>query len=334
MWSKSRKKGMALRGSSRSVLLPRALSLTLVAVTAGMGTVHAQGNTMPEAETRTSTPVASSETVEAPAIEDGSARRRNAAATTRRSRAHRYHDFLRIAWVPPGLQVTTLGKPKAKRVFVTASSFFDPPATVDELVNYVGNFYHDRQDLAVMVCRPPLNDPKVDPALATWPNLMPMIKGDLGDCSASSLGPGEREICEVAERYQDRKSGIYAYGLKKVMDLAALLFKTTSSQNALWDNFGIATAFSGLGFTVWGSSTPTRTVHLTTANVLRHSVVPEYVLKNATLTDAHCHCVQVAESEALHSIPVDPAVVWEIGELTEQGACRQLPRPEALAAVD
>lgn len=250
---------------------------------------------------------------------------RNAATVTRRSRASGYHDFLRIVWVPSGLKVTTLGKPTAKRVFVTAASFLDPPATVDEVVNFVGNYYHYNQDFAVMVCRPPIAErAKTEPKLATWPNVLPIIKKDLGDCAAGTLTPGEREICTVAERYRDRKFDIYARGLRRTLNVASQLFETTESQNALWDDFGIATAFSGLGFTVWGSSTPSTTVRMTTAAILQHSVVPEYLLKNVTLQDANCRCVQVPESEPLHTAPVDPAAIWAAGQL-DGGACRQLP---------
>lgn len=250
----------------------------------------------------------------------------NAARLTRRSRASSYHDFLRIVWVPPGLKITTLGKPKAKRAFVTATSLLEPPATVDEIINFVGNYYHHGQDFAVMVCRPPLADRSVtDPTLATWPNVLPIIKNDLGDCSASTLTPGQREICSVAERYQDRKFVVYARGLRQTLDVAAQLFRTRDSQNALWDDFGIATAFSGLGFAVWGSSTPAAaTKPLSVATVLQRSVVPEYVLKNVTLQEANCHCVQVPDSEALHQAPVDPTAIWAAGDLVE-GACVQLP---------
>lgn len=250
----------------------------------------------------------------------------NTATVTRRSRAGGYHDFLRIVWVPPGLKITTLGKPKAKRAFFTATSFLDPPATVDEVVSFVGNYYHYGQDLGVMVCRPPVADAsKTDPTLATWPNVLPIVKSDLGDCTASTLTPGEREICAVAERYQDRKFVVYARGLRHTLALAAQMFRTEHSQNALWDDFGIATAFSGLGFAVWGSSTPAAsTKPLSVASLLQRSVVPEYLLKNVTLEEANCRCVQVSESETLHDAAVDPAAIWTAGEL-DQGACRQLP---------
>lgn len=317
-----------LRNAARLTMI----TLLMMTVTAtGMQTARAQRS---DADPRVQSfvPGIDSPDADMAALQDGSPTARTAASLTRRSRANGYNSFLRIAWIPPGFQVTTLGKPKAKRVFFTASTFLNPPATVDELVNFVGNYYHPGQDLAVMVCRPPAEDrSKAEPLLATWPKLLPVIKGDLGDCSASTLGQGEREICGVAERYQDRKYGIYAYGLRKAMDIASQLYKTPESQNALWDNFGIATAFSGLGFTVWGSSTPSSTVRLSTSDILRHSVVPEYVLKNVTLKEANCHCVQVPESEELHAAPVDPAVVWDLGGLDDQGACRHLPKLESMS---
>jgi hypothetical protein len=77
----------------------------------------------------------------------------------------------------------------------------------------------------------------------------------------------------------------------------------------LISNYGIYPAFTGLGFTVWGSSAGGATVPMLTAGILRNSVVPEYLLKNATLEEANCRCVQVPESERLHTERVDPAVV-------------------------
>ncbi|MFO1417961.1 MAG: hypothetical protein U1E83_04770 [Methylotetracoccus sp.] len=250
----------------------------------------------------------------------------NAASLTRRSRAAAYHDFLRVIWVPPGLRITTVGKPRAKRAFFTASSFLSPPATVDQVVSFVGASYREGQDLALMVCRPPVDDVSVtQPILATWPKVLPLIKNDLGDCEAGTLTPGEQEICVVAGRYRDRKFLSYTQGLKQTLDLAAQLFATELSRNALWDDFSIGNAFSGLGFTVWGSSTPdTPTTPLTAGAMLQRSVVPEYLLRNVTLPDGNCRCVQVPESESLHKAPVDPVAIWAAGRL-DDGACRQFP---------
>jgi hypothetical protein len=231
--------------------------------------------------------------------------------------------------------VTTLGKPKAKRVFFTASSFFDPPASVDELVSLVGNSYRKGQDLVVMVCRPPpVADDPVAPVLATWSQLLPRIKSDLGDCTGGHLSTGEREVCEIAGRYRDRRHSVYADGLKSTFELASALMQTYERQAALWDNFSIGTAFTGLGFTVWGSSTPSETIPRRTSEVLRRSVIPEYVLRNATLRDANCHCVQLPESEALHTSVVDPEQVWARGSLTPEGACLQLPQLESARMND
>jgi len=251
---------------------------------------------------------------------------KNVATVTRRSRAGDFHDFLRLIWVPPGLKITTLGKPRAKRAFFTASSFLNPPAPVDAVVHFVGNNYRTGQDLGVMVCRPlPSDLTRTDPILATWPKVLPVIKRELGDCAAGTLTRGEKELCAVAERYQDRRFLVYARGLKETLNLAVELFRTEARRNALWDDFSIGNAFSGLGFTIWGSSTPeASTKALYTAVVLQRSVVPEYLLRNVTLQEANCRCVQVPESEALHQELVDPSAIWAAGEL-DQGACRQLP---------
>lgn len=241
----------------------------------------------------------------------------NAAEVTYLSRGDEYNDFLRILWVPPGATVTTLTL--GKRAFFTASIFLKPPPTVDELVNFVGNEYQVQRDFVVMRCRPTAEQRQiVEPILATWPNVLPAIASDL--CSSSD--PAEQYLCGVAAQYHDEAFDIYAVGLREALEVGSQLYATPASIQALISNYGIYPAFTGLGFTVWDSSAGGATVPMLTAGILRHSVVPEYLLKNATLEEANCRCVQVPESERLHTERVDPAVVWSRGKLTNEGACR------------
>lgn len=252
----------------------------------------------------------------------------NAADITKDSRTDGYNDFLRLLWVPPGTTVTsiTLGK----RGFFTAATFFKPPATVDGLLDFVGNFYHDGQDLVVMRCRPTPEQRKiVNPLLATWPNVLPAIADDLGgptgNCTSPNLSPGEQQVCNVARRYEDSLQDVYIDGVREMAELASHLYDTPESTDSLRTDYGIFPAFTGLGFTVRGSSANGVTPPMTTGEILADSVVPEYLLINAKLEDATCRCVQVPEYEQRHTAQVDTAFIWNRGKL-DNGACRRVDR--------
>lgn len=251
----------------------------------------------------------------------------NGAALTNQSRSRSYDDFLRVLWVRPGTNIDRIAL--GKRTFFTTSSFFEPPTTVDHLLNYVGNYYRPGQDLVLMRCIPNLEQRIiVQPILATWPNTFDAIADDLAgpnrDCTTPGLTPGELEICNVAIQYQDTGTTVYTQGLAAMFNLASLMFATPESTRALRDDYGIFPAFSGLGFAAQGSSTSTGdTVLMPPSQILRNSIVPEYLLKKASLTNAGCRCVQIPESMSLHQFPVDPNWIWSFGEL-DHGFCRRV----------
>jgi len=251
----------------------------------------------------------------------------NGAALRNQSRSSSYDDFLRVLWVRTGTNIDQIAL--GKRTFFTASSFFEPPTTVDHLLYYVGNYYRPGQDLVLMRCIPDLEQRIiVQPILATWPNTFDAIANDLAgpnrDCTTPGLTPGELEICNIAIHYQDITTTLYTQGLAAIFDLAAQMFATTESTKALRDDYGIFPAFSGLGFAVQESSTTTGDpVLMPPSQILRNSVVPEYLLKKASLTDAGCRCVQIPENLSLHQFPVDPNWIWNFGEL-DHGFCRRV----------
>lgn len=247
---------------------------------------------------------------------------KNPAQVTDQSRSDSYNDFMRVLWVSPTTPVTNIAGPR-KRGFFTASTFLEPPVTVDELLRLVGNRYRPGLDFAVMRCKPLAEQRSVvQPILATWPNVFPAIASDLGGPDCTGLTAGETQICKIASEFHDRERKVYTRGLRYTLRLGAKMFKTPESTDALDKDYGIFPAFTGLGFTVQASSTPDgMTVPMTTGEVLRNSVVPEYLLKNADLADANCRCVRVSESESLHTEPVDPEFVWKHGKLVN-GACR------------
>lgn len=250
------------------------------------------------------------------------------AAVTDRSRNGSANDFLRLVWVRPGTVVNTLTL--GKRAFFTATSFVEPRVKVEDLVNYVGNYYREGRDLAILRCRPSAEQTRVvAPILATWPNVLPAIAADLGGpgrvCTSPPLTAGEAQICQVALQYTDATQSVYVQGLMQAAEIASQLFATPETQDALSADFGIYPAFTGLGFTVQGSSIEGAATPMQTGEVLANSVVPEYLLVNARLGDAGCRCVQVPDYRKRISAPVDPAYIWKKGRL-DGGACRKVAR--------
>ncbi len=87
------------------------------------------------------------------------------------------NDFLRLLFVPSGVKPTSLGVPSALRVFVTASDFFRPPMPLGTVTDYPGLVNRDDQDVVALRCTP--SDPaKVEPILATWPNVLAKMQSD------------------------------------------------------------------------------------------------------------------------------------------------------------
>src|SRR2546425_845258 len=67
--------------------------------------------------------------------------------------------------------------------------------------------------------------------------------------------------------------------------------------------YGIFPAFSGLGFSVKGSGDG---APMLGADILRRSVVPEYLLKNVTLAAGGCRCISVPPYPGREAAPLDP----------------------------
>jgi hypothetical protein len=239
-------------------------------------------------------------------------------------------DFERIIFVKPGVTITTIGKNNGiqVRAFVSATTFYQPPLTVEEVVNYAGGVDQPSQFLAVMRCRPP--DPaKVAPILATWPNVFNALTTDLGskftpaDCPAdiSELPPDNQVYC-IALRFVDKPSMFPSMSLAAALTAGASMFAVNypppkgeeSGGDVLFDLYGVGSGFSGMGFAIKGSAN----VSLNSAQALAQSVVPEYLLNNVTLTDGGCNCIEVPPYPGRDQTPLSMDFVSTAGAL---GAC-------------
>jgi hypothetical protein len=85
--------------------------------------------------------------------------------------------------------------------------------------------------------------------------------------------------------------------------------------------YGIGYGHSGLGFAVNGSASG----DFNAAQTLEESVVPEYLLKNVTLEQADCHCVQIPSYDNRDNRLLSPTFVWNRGRL-DDGDCRTVKR--------
>lgn len=273
---------------------------------------------------------------------------RTVAGVTEASRAASVDDFLRAIWVPPGTPVTSLGRndPYVRnlRAFVTATSFISPAVTVDQYVNLVGNVFQTQQDLVLMRCRPSSAERKaLDPILATWPNVFDAIVSDFSGAYSCPPVPadGNNVIYCAALGYQTNYGGVaetvFPVGLQNAFDLAGPLESNPTAAAALKADYGIYPQFTGLGFTV---DTSGATPAMTTATMLRYSVVPEYLLENLSLAQAGCRCIQVPTygnrktPDLRHDAPVAPRFIWQRGKLTADGACRKVKRLRRAAPVN
>lgn len=246
-------------------------------------------------------------------------------------------DFERILYVPASVQVTTIGKNNGVqlRAFVSATVFYQPPLPVQDVFHYVGGEVNPQRDLIVMRCQPA--DPtKLEPILASWPNVLAALATDLGseftpaDCPAAATDPADRQVYCAALSYTDKPNTTLVTTLAaavtagaQVVDITGAPSPTGSTTGAdvLFDLYGIGSGFSGLGFAVNNSFTGGKPALLNAAQALEQSVVPEYLVDNVSLAAGGCHCIRVPPYPSRDQSPLDMDQVDQLGGL---GSCTTL----------
>jgi hypothetical protein len=170
-----------------------------------------------------------------------------------------------------------------------------------------------------MRCVPPA---AVEPTLATWPNVLALIVADLGAQYACPAPPGtaENEVLCLARDFTDEASPVLSVAVTRAIAAGAAIFGSPARADVLRRRYGIFPAFTGLGFAVKGSGTG---APMLAADVLRQSVVPEYLLKNVTLAAAGCRCISVAPYPGREDAPLDPDQVTRDGG---DGVCVDVAR--------
>ena len=226
------------------------------------------------------------------------------------------NDYLRVSFLPAGVQPTSLSRPGALRAFATATPLYQPPLRLKDLPQYSGLVNDDTKVLVAMRCRPPQPE-KVDAVLATWPNVFLAIQRDVpveaGTCDTTPADPATQMAC-YARAFNDPPSTAVPLALARVFNYAGALYDADHAPLAKWlqDNYGIYPAFAGSGYSIKDSyslaSDP-----MTAQQILVKSVSSEYILKNVSLSDAGCRCISVAPYAGRSEDRLDPDFIAKKG---------------------
>ena len=236
------------------------------------------------------------------------------------------NDYLRVSFLPAGVEVTSLSRPGALRAFATATPLFSPPLKLADLPAYSGLVNNDSNMLVAMRCRPQ-HPETVDALLATWPNVFLAIQRDVplapGACDATPADAAAQVACYAAA-FSDLPAASVPPSLARTFSYAAVLFDGSHTAQAKWlkDNYGIFPAFSGMGFSVKDSYS-LDTQPMTAQQILVKSISSEYILKNVSLAAAGCRCIAVPPYSGRSAEPLDPEFISRAGG---EGACVQVER--------
>ncbi|MBV8438832.1 MAG: hypothetical protein JOY95_15105 [Silvibacterium sp.] len=230
------------------------------------------------------------------------------------------NDYLRVGFLAPGTEVTSIARPGALRGFMTATVLYSPPLTVEDYPTYSGLVNDDSKVLVAMRCKP--TDPAtVDAVLATWPNVFSAVLRDVGECDASSSDPGKEMAC-FAKGFSDPAETAVPAALARTFNYAGTIYDSSHGALAKWlqANYGIYPAFVGTGYSVKDSYFIDKQP-MTSRQILVKSVSSEYLLKNVPLKDAGCRCISVPPYPGRASDRLDPEFIEQQGG---DGVCKKV----------
>ena len=246
------------------------------------------------------------------------------ASVVERSRdANQASDFLRLIFLPADVTTNTLGRPDALRVFVSVTSYFEPPLSLFRTADFFGIPVGEAQrqlDLVALRCLP--EDPAaIEPSLATWPRVFELLASDLGGEYTCPPGPDSpaNELYCLAAGFEDVPGEDVSGVIENALGHGAAIISDPALSAALRQVYGIDSSFSGLGFSVNASAGNT----MTAARALEASVVTEYLVRNATFEEAGCFCVRVPPYEGREDDPLDADFIVSHGGF---GECKTVDR--------
>lgn len=223
------------------------------------------------------------------------------------------NDFLRLVFLSPNQEFSgLLGQPSASYAFVGPTRFYQPPLPVNQIPQYPGLIYRADKTLYAIRCQP-RNAEELAPLLATWPNIYALLKTELGNkgyaCPASP-GAGENALYCLVKDYQDTPSVVSSDSIYLALEVAVQLFANPDISNILKTRYGIYQEFSGLGLSV---KTYDNYAPMSAHVVLSQAVVPEYLVKNATLAQGECRCIRVEPYAGRETDLLDPDFISQVG---------------------
>lgn len=236
------------------------------------------------------------------------------------------NDFLRVTFLPEGVNPTRLGGPNASWVFVGASAFYRPAFPVGEIVKFPGLNYEPDLNLIAMRCITS-NPVMLEPTLATWPNVAEIIKADLSATYTCPPAGGltgqaraENEVFCLARDFTDSPNATAVASIQRAVDLGVELFVVSGGDEVLRQRYGIFRAFGGLGLSIKGSGDGDQ---MLASEVLQQSITPEYLVRNATLAEGGCSCINVPPYAGREAALLDMDFILHGGG---QGECRVVNR--------
>jgi hypothetical protein len=252
-----------------------------------------------------------------------------AAIISEGTRQPQYNDFLRLIYANLPSPPATLGGPNAYRVFFGATAFYQPPIQVAQIANFSGIPVDPTKDLYVLRCIPSSNS-EADPTLAVWAQVIKRIQDDY-ETHPPAPNTTDEAIQSIAQNFVDIESQVVDLALNNALNTAVQffeeypagssspIFSATDMQRQMSTRFGTFTAFTGLGYAAEGTATSPA---LDSESTSRAMVIPDFILKNVTLAEAGCRCIQVPSTVPNRdSSKLDPNFVWRFGG---DGFCRKV----------
>ncbi len=241
------------------------------------------------------------------------------------------NDFIRLIFVPPNATVSALGRGQA-RVFMAATAYFIAPPTANgrkqplslaTVARVTGGAYSSTKDLAAMRCRLP--NPRAAAIVASWPHVFAAVVQDLPAERCNPMPPdasADNLVYCLARAYRDRADVLTVKPIVQAVDTGLTMMQLRDSKgrtgaDVLGKTYGIGLGFSGLGYSVAGSLDTA----LNAAQSVQQSVVTEYLVKNVTLKEAGCACIQVHSYPGRDTAPLDPDFITARGKLGASGLC-------------
>ena len=218
-----------------------------------------------------------------------------------------YDDFMRLVFADIKAPVN-LGGPKAYRVFFSATAYYKPPITITQIANFSGIPVNSSKSLLAIRCMPPTSS-EADPVLATWPNLIARIRKDY-ETNPPAPKSADAAIEAIADGFEDSANQVLTQSLAYSPEFGARFFEQygSTSEKEMRDDmsmrFGTFPAFLGLGYSAEGTaSSPS----LNSQQTMESIATPEFILKNVSMLEAGCHCIEVPASVPKRdSLKLDP----------------------------